>query len=96
MNILVTGASKGIGRAIAEELKEIGTVFVTARDENSLKALNAAGYCLCDLSEDCEKLSEFIRTNKIDVLINNAGEYIYGGIGEMTKAQICHIFKTKL
>ena len=30
MNILVTGASKGIGRTIAKELKFIGEVYVTA------------------------------------------------------------------
>ncbi len=96
MNILVTGASKGIGRAIAEELKSVGEVFVTARNEVALKELNAAGYCVCDLSQDCEKLGEFIKANKIDVLINNAGEYIYGGIDSMTSAQIQEIFKTNL
>lgn len=96
MNILVTGASKGIGRAIAQELKDIGKVFVTARTEAALKELGAEGYCLCDLTKDAEKLAEFIQANKIDVLINNAGEYIYGGIDKMTQAQICHIFKTNL
>ena len=96
MNILVTGASKGIGRAIAQELKDIGKVFVTARTEAALKELGAEGYCLCDLTKDAEKLAEFIQANKIDVLINNAGEYIYGGIDEMTRGKIESIFKTDL
>ena len=96
MNILVTGASKGIGRAIAQELKDIGKVFVTARTEAALKELGAEGYCLCDLTKDTEKLAEFIQANKIDVLINNAGEYIYGGIDEMTRDKIESIFKTDL
>ncbi|MCM1010306.1 MAG: SDR family oxidoreductase [Fusobacterium sp.] len=96
MNILVTGASKGIGRAIAEELKNIGNVFVTARNEAALKELGAQGYCVCDLTSECEKLAEFIKSNKIDVLINNAGEYIYGEIEKMTSAQIESIFRTNL
>ncbi len=96
MNILVTGASKGIGRAIAKELKDTGKVFVTARTESALKELGAEEYCLCDLTKDIEKLAEFIQLNKIDVLINNAGEYIYGGIDEMTRDKIESIFKTDL
>lgn len=96
MNILVTGASKGIGRAIAKELKNIGNVFVTARNEAALKELEAEEYCVCDITKDAEKLAEFIQTNKIDVLINNAGEYIYGGIDEMTRDKIENIFKTDL
>lgn len=96
MNILVTGASKGIGRAIAEELKNIGNLFVTARNEAALQELNAAGYCVCDLTQDAEKLGEFIKQNKIDVLVNNAGEYIYGEIDNMAYSQIESIFKTNL
>lgn len=96
MNILVTGASKGIGRAIAEELKNIGNVFVTARNEAALKELCAQDYCVCDLTRDSEKLAEFIKSNNIDVLINNAGEYIYGEIEKMTSAQIESIFRTNL
>ena len=38
MNILVTGASKGIGNAIARELQTIGEVFVTGRNEQALAA----------------------------------------------------------
>ena len=33
MNILVTGASRGIGKVIAAELQSLGKVFVTARTE---------------------------------------------------------------
>lgn len=96
MNILVTGASKGIGKAIAEELKPLGRLFVTARNEEALKSLNAAGYCVCDLYKEPEKLGRFIEENKIDVLINNAGGYIYGGIESMKPEQIQEIYKTNL
>lgn len=98
MNILVTGASRGIGRAIALELKQIGNVFGTARDESLLKSLNLAGYCLCDLSSenDLVKLGNFIKDNKIDVLVNNAGEYIYSAVDENDLQKINHIISVNL
>lgn len=96
MNILVTGASKGIGNAIAKELQSIGEVFVTGRNEQALTACNAKGFCVCDLSKDINTLAQFIIDNKIDVLINNAGEYIYGGLETLNTVDIQRIFQTNL
>ena len=96
MNILVTGASKGIGRKIAEELKNSSNLFVCARNENLLKEIGAKDYCICDFAGNLEKIAEFIKKNKIDVLVNNAGEYIYGGIETMTTEQIEHIFRVNV
>ena len=96
MNILVTGASRGIGKVIAEDLKDIGNVFVTGRNENNLKLCNAKEYLVCDLSKNVETLQAFIKDKKFDVIINNAGEYIYGGIEELTNAQILQLYKTNL
>ena len=96
MNILVTGASKGIGNAIAKELQSIGEVFVTGRNEQALTACNAKGFCVCDLSKDINTLAQYIIDNKIDVLVNNAGEYIYGGLETLATTDIQRIFQTNL
>ncbi len=94
-NVLVTGASKGIGKCIAQELSKSFNVFVTARTEKALKELNVMGYYICDLekSTDLAKLKEFIIENKIDILVNNAGEYIYNPIENMDYSHISEIFK---
>lgn len=82
MNILVTGASRGIGKTIAKSLQSYGNVYVTARNEEKLKEFGNEMYFVCDLfkEEDLLKLGDFIQEKKIDILVNNAGEYTYCGI----------------
>ena len=78
MNILITGATRGIGKAIAEGVNAgKNKVFATGRNEELLKCYK--NYCVCDLAtqDGMQKLGEYIQENQIDVLINNAGEYIY-------------------
>lgn len=102
-NILVTGASRGIGKQIAKGLAEQGyNLFLTSRIQDKLKAtsekIGAKNYLACDLSDinDLKKLAQFIKENEIDILINNAGEYIYGKIEEMNFEQISKLFSINL
>lgn len=75
--VLVTGATSGIGRAIAEALQAAGyAVTATGRNEGALADLRAAcpgieTLCL-DLS-DRPAVAEVMADRSFDILINNAG-----------------------
>ncbi len=88
-NILITGSSQGIGKNIAEILSAFNfNVFVTGRDikklETTAKEVHAKGFCAIDLTTDNAIDILFEKTlntlGNIDVLINNAGQYIYNKI----------------
>jgi len=79
---LVTGASRGIGRAIAEQLAALGaTVLGTATSEKGALAisdyLGAGRGLVLDVAnpESIEQCLESIKTQfgDIDILVNNAG-----------------------
>ncbi|MEC7575248.1 MAG: SDR family NAD(P)-dependent oxidoreductase, partial [Pseudomonadota bacterium] len=95
--VLITGASKGIGRAIAEVLAEEGCSLhlasrteadlARARDEINEKHGVQVTIHPLDLSdgENAKRLSQ--ETEGIDILVNNAGA-IPGGDIEMVTEEI--------
>lgn len=93
MNAVITGATKGIGRAIALALAKQGyNIAMCARDVNELLAMEADlrefGVDVLLKSADCSVKVEVIafaeeltrHFSRIDVLVNNVGVFMPGSL----------------
>jgi short-subunit dehydrogenase len=87
--VIVTGASEGIGRAIAEVLAaEGGKLVLAARSEDKLKALASKMPGAVVLKADMRKAEDIGALvsvamkahGRVDVLVNNAGQGMYGPV----------------
>ena len=97
---LITGASSGIGREFALQLKESGEVdgfWLVARSRGKMEALAQELGCECrvicaDLSTDegVEALLRLVEEEKPEVgyLINCAGYGVFGGYDELSEREI--------
>lgn len=104
-NILITGSSAGIGAAIAEKLASYGhKVFLTGRNEQKLnefaKKINAKGFLAgCLLNKELPEIlvtTAITELGSIDVLINNAGSYLWSPIEKTRKDDIENFLKLNL
>ena len=83
-NIVITGASRGIGRATALELLTTGAnVWGTSRTPAAYPAISEYPLLTLDL-EDPASIGSFVPAigaatgGRVDVLINNAGRFVFG------------------
>jgi len=111
MNVIITGATKGIGRAIADNLVKSGhNLFLCARSTadlervraelNELGSSNEIHIKKCDV-RDRESLSAFGQwcleiSDQIDVLINNAGVFLAGSVLDEPEGQLEQMIETNL
>lgn len=93
---IVTGGTRGIGRAIAERLlREGASVAIcgrsaesTARAAEEMKALGNAIGCAADVADPRQVATLFEAADRafgrLDILVNNAGKAVFRKVGEMT------------
>lgn len=107
MNIFVTGASSGMGLAIACELApQSKTVLIHGRDAGRLatakaKVLSLGALACEDFSQElahpnaAETIASWVlsKTNQLDVLILNAGFYREGSLAEFPPRQFDEDFR---
>ncbi|MDX9689687.1 MAG: SDR family NAD(P)-dependent oxidoreductase [Alphaproteobacteria bacterium] len=106
--ILITGASSGIGAALARRYAAPGTtLFLLGRDEkrlaeaaHSAAMLGAKAQAVCadvtNAAEMAQKLIELDKESPIDLVIANAGISAGTGGGQETREQVLAIFRTNV
>lgn len=106
MVVIITGASAGIGKALAEALSPRGArLALAARRLDRLESLNRAlgGEHLCvqtdvAVREECEELIRrtMQRFGRIDTLVCNAGYGILRRVAETSAQEMQRIFQTNV
>jgi NAD(P)-dependent dehydrogenase (short-subunit alcohol dehydrogenase family) len=80
-SVLITGANRGIGRAIATEFARRGhTVVATARDPRTLAGLDISQRLALDVTDDASVTAAVEAAGDIDVVIANAGVIFYAAV----------------
>ena len=105
---IVTGATRGIGRAIAAQLCRLGAQVVVcgrgAREvERAARELGASGQAL-GITADVQKLDDVERLvnqtmetfERIDILVNNAGIGIFGPVDRLAPEEWEQVVNTNL
>jgi Tropinone reductase 1 len=106
-NALVTGGTKGIGKAIVNEFLNLGAnVCFTARSKDDIKNIvkeyqsmgfNIQGICAdSSKKEDRQKIIEELKFYELDILVNNVGTNIRKATLEYTDDEYDHIMNTNL
>jgi len=106
---LVTGATKGIGRAIAEEFASLGAkLAITSRNQSDIddfvKELKANKVDVIGIKADASKQADRERTitstiehfGKLDFLINNAGTNVRKWTMEFTNDEFEFLINTNM
>lgn len=103
--VIVTGAARGLGRALAERTIDEGCKTTIcdinyAELKRTADEIGADFFACCDVtsSEECVDLAEKVieKFGKIDYLISNAGIVIAGAIDEITPGNWLKVIEVNL
>lgn len=86
--VLITGGAQGLGKEIAEQLKEDYEVMVLDIVENTLEGVK--GY-ICDITDVSQVEKLISEIGEIDILINNAGVYVSGELTDTSYSDIARV-----
>ncbi|VAW95548.1 hypothetical protein MNBD_GAMMA21-1482 [hydrothermal vent metagenome] len=97
--VLVTGASRGIGKALVHELVKAGAgkIYASARDTSKLKFISAETEIVpvkIDVTDQANLQEIAAQASDVTLLINNAGVLSTGDILDVSVAQVKHNFDT--
>lgn len=110
-NIVITGASRGIGKAIALEFAQHDfALFISARKQENCEALKheiltrypsaTIQYFIADMSIEKEVLAfcDFVKQqiSTLDILVNNAGVFLPGQVHNLEKGVMEKVINTNL
>jgi short-subunit dehydrogenase len=90
--VLVTGASRGIGRELARELSDRGAHVLAGRRDGEGVRMDLSSRESIDAS--CDALGDTLR--QVDVLVNNAGAFTAGQLETQDVDKLYDLFQVNL
>src|SRR5260370_39265205 len=95
---LVTGGASGIGEAVSRVFTAAGAAVVIvdidkAKADSLASQLQGASVEVCDITKETEVRALFAHLDKLDVLVNNAGIGLVGGVEETELGDFQRLFR---
>lgn len=99
--VVVTGVSSGIGRVVAEKFAQRGCqVYGTVRNITTAQPIPGVSFVEMDVRDDASVQrgiqSIIDETNRIDVLVNNAGMMMLGAVEDTSLTEAASLFDTNV